>query len=175
MSEGNPTKNSKLGTCRSCGGTVSKNAKACPHCGDKKPVKKEVSKLVSYSLITIMVIMGIQMVIAGPSSTTSSSPPSSSGSVNLSDPAKQAAWIDVSEAGVRTKLKDPASAKFKDSFFMVWKDTPIVCGRVNSKNSFGGYGGFQRFVAAGKDIVYLEEEVADFHNVWREMCSQPKK
>ena len=75
-----------------------------------------------------------------------------------------------SQDGVREHLKDPKSAQFRNSFFVRWKDTPVICGEVNSKNSMGGYGGFQRFVAAGHKVVYLEEQVADFDNVWHEIC-----
>jgi hypothetical protein len=163
--------NKNLGACAACGGTVSKKAKTCPHCGQKKPFKRgptQIPKPIAWGVIILVVISGLGMISNPP-------PPSSSGSgsgVNLSDPAKQQNWILTSQDGVRNRLKDPGSAKFKDSYFLVWNDTPVVCGWVNSKNSMGGYGGFQRFVAAGESIAYLEEDVADFHNVWNEMCQK---
>lgn len=33
--------NDKIGTCHACGGIVSKTAKTCPHCGEKKPYRKK--------------------------------------------------------------------------------------------------------------------------------------
>ena len=47
----------------------------------------------------------------------------------------------------------------------------MTCGEVNSKNSLGGYVGYQRFVSAGKaELTFLEEEAADFSGVWNRFC-----
>lgn len=63
-------------------------------------------------------------------------------------------------------LKDPDSAEFRNQ-----RD---FCGEVNSKNSFGGYVGFQRFIAAGKDMVILEKDrtfsAEDFEKAWSQIC-----
>ena len=162
--------NRHLGQCCACSGTVSKKAKTCPHCGQKKPARGPivVPKPIAWGIIGVTLITVVPMLFTGPPSSSSST----SASSNYSNPSKQQNWILTSQDGVRSKLKDPGSAKFKDSFFVVWKNTPVVCGSVNSKNSMGGYGGFQRFVASGTSIAYLEEEVADFANVWREMCQK---
>lgn len=169
--------NKNLGACTACGGTVSKKAKTCPHCGQKKPFKRgptQVPKPIAWAIIIFTLISGVGM-ISGPqppsSSGSASSAPASSGS-NFSDRSKQQDWILVSQDGVRKRLKDPKSAQFRDSFFVTWNNIPAVCGWVNSKNSMGGYGGFQRFVAAGETITALEEEVADFHNLWNEVCQK---
>lgn len=81
-------------------------------------------------------------------------------------------WMQLGMDSTRAKLKDPKSADFQGVYFHRGSDgVPVTCGRVNSKNSFGGYGGFQRFVSAGKtDLTFLEEEVADFPVVWRRLC-----
>lgn len=81
-------------------------------------------------------------------------------------------WIIKTQDGVRNRLKDPGSAEFRNVFFKRHEGTPIVCGEVNSKNGFGGFTGFQHFVGAGEAMVYLEEEVADFSQVWNEMCAK---
>lgn len=166
--------NKNLGDCQTCGGTVSKKAKTCPHCGQKKPFKQgpmEVPKPIAWGIIGLTLLMALPMVMM-PQSDSITSSTRKSEDANYSDPTKQKSWILVSQDGVRSKLKDPGSAEFKESFFVMWKNTPVVCGQVNSKNSMGGYGGFQRFVASGASISYLEEEVADFHNVWNEMCQK---
>lgn len=50
------------------------------------------------------------------------------------------------EQGVREKLKDPDSARFKGSMMVPYgEDSHLVCGFVNSKNSYGGYAGFTPF------------------------------
>lgn len=160
-----------LGKCHACEGTVSKKAKTCPHCGQKKPFKSKSGGVGTWILIIFAGFVTISILNdVNPSGSVSSS--SASAGSNYSDTSKQQNWILVSQDGVRNHLKDPGSAKFKDSFFTIWKDTPVVCGYVNSKNSMGGYSGFQRFVASGDSIAYLEEEVADFSNVWREMCQK---
>jgi len=49
----------------------------------------------------------------------------------------------------------------------------MTCGEVNSKNSFGGYGGFQKFVSAGRaELTFLSEQMTDgdFVEVWNRMC-----
>lgn len=164
--------NKNIGACAACGGLVSKKAKTCPHCGQKKPFKHgptRVPKPIAWGIIILTVMIGLS-ALSNPSPSTGSG--SRSSASNFSDPSKQQNWILVSQDGIRNRLKDPKSAQFKDSFFVVWNNTPVVCGRVNSKNSMGGYGGFQRFVAAGESVAYLEEEVADFHNVWNEMCNK---
>jgi len=77
--------------------------------------------------------------------------------------------IKVGEDGVLNALKDPDSAKFKDVYVMpqIGKDAGTedsdytVCGHVNSKNSFGGYTGYTRFVIhviGGKAMEPVLEE-----------------
>lgn len=81
-------------------------------------------------------------------------------------------WVAKGQDAVRAKLRDPDSAKFSDLYFHRGKDgIPVSCGRVNSKNAFGGYGGAQRFVSGGSpDMTFLEEQVTDFNVVWNRLC-----
>ena len=92
--------------------------------------------------------------------------------LTFANSAKELAWIRVSKEAIQQKLKDPSSAQFKNVFFnRALNNTPVVCGEVNSKNSFGGYAGFQRFVAAGSQFAYLENELSgDFGDVWEQLC-----
>lgn len=85
---------------------------------------------------------------------------------------REQVWIVVSQDAVRKKLRDPSSAKFSDVYFHRGKDgVPTTCGKVNSKNAYGGYAGFQRFVSAGSaGMTFLEEEVKDFHVLWNKLC-----
>lgn len=88
------------------------------------------------------------------------------------DVGREALWVERGKDAVRAKLKDPSSATFRGEYFRRGADNvPIACGHVNSKNSFGGYKGYQRFVSAGKpELTFLEEEVADFEVVWNRLC-----
>lgn len=63
-------------------------------------------------------------------------------------------------------LKDPGSAEFRNQ--------RGLCGEVNSKNSFGGYVGFRRFIAASKEMVVFENDgrmnPGDFDTAWATHC-----
>ena len=87
---------------------------------------------------------------------------------------KQSLWIAKGRDAVTQKLKDPASAKFRNvGFHRGIEGIPVAYGEVNSKNSFGGYSGFQRFIYAGSsELTFLEEEVQDFDELWRRMVLQ---
>lgn len=84
---------------------------------------------------------------------------------------QEQAWIRKMQNNVRQRLKDPDSAKFKDSKVYRAIGAPVVCGRVNAKNSFGGYGGWERFIAAG-EMVFLQSDMekAEFTKSWIRIC-----
>ena len=67
-------------------------------------------------------------------------------------------------------LKDPGSAKYQDVQAYALGAGYVFCGRVNSKNGFGGYTGFQRFVA-GPGMVGTEQTVSDFPVLWQQACT----
>ena len=51
--------------------------------------------------------------------------------------------------GMVAALKDPDSAKFRNERVGGHLIT-VVCGEVNSKNSLGGYVGYERYIGAGE-------------------------
>ena len=71
--------------------------------------------------------------------------------------------IEASKDGVSSLLKDPKSAVFQNVGY-VDHLTPAVCGQANSRNSFGGMTGFQRFIARGETMVLLERQSDDFYD-----------
>ena len=85
---------------------------------------------------------------------------------------EQALWIENAKDVVRLALKDPKSATFRNvNYHLGQSNSALACGEVNSKNSFGGYGGFQRFITNGfSSGTFLEEQVEDFDNVWNAFC-----
>lgn len=86
---------------------------------------------------------------------------------------KQYAWIEVSKEAIKAQLKDAASAEFKDVRFYSGGGVPVACGQVNAKNGFGGYGGFERFIAAGREMAVLESQSSDgIGPVWDKFCTQ---
>lgn len=72
----------------------------------------------------------------------------------------------VAREWVLVQLKDPASANFRNQFGL--------CGEVNSKNSYGGFNGFQSFIAAGPGAVIFETDDtmkrSEFVKAWNLVC-----
>ncbi len=72
---------------------------------------------------------------------------------------------------VKQRLRDPGSAEFTDiQVFAGSGRRPMVCGRVNARNGFGGMTGAQRFIVGG--IVVLETEVGEggMDELWSKSC-----
>ena len=72
----------------------------------------------------------------------------------------------VAREFVSEVLKDPESAEFRNQ--------KGFCGEVNSKNSFGGYAGFKRFIAASEEMVVFAGDdrmtSTDFEQAWSQFC-----
>ena len=58
-------------------------------------------------------------------------------------PTPDEAFARQVEADVRRSLKDPDSAKFED--VKAYAKEQVACGKVNAKNSYGGYAGAEDF------------------------------
>lgn len=86
---------------------------------------------------------------------------------------KKQDWIAVSEQAVRAALKDGASASFRNEHFVTFRGIPLVCGEVTAKNGFGGYAGFQHFIAGG-DTHFIEEQFSpgEFAGFWNQICAK---
>ena len=67
---------------------------------------------------------------------------------------------------VRSALKDPDSAKFGNITYT----KGVICGNVNSKNSFGGYGGMREFMVT-KDRLTFNDGGAEFRKAWNAKCA----
>jgi hypothetical protein len=80
------------------------------------------------------------------------------------------------------KLKDPESTTFRNE---VLSKENVLCGEYNSKNSYGGYVGYQRFIVEDGKFVDTElrgmialaganefsKTIASAEKVWRELYS----
>lgn len=51
-----------------------------------------------------------------------------------------------------SSLKDPKSSQFRNERFV----NGVLCGEINSKNSFGAYVGFKRFFTVGERFAFIE-------------------
>lgn len=72
--------------------------------------------------------------------------------------------ITSAEIAVSSVLKDPYSA--------VYRNQRGFCGEVNSKNSFGAYTGYVRYIAPKPDLIVLESNMdqSEFEEVWNKLC-----
>jgi len=79
---------------------------------------------------------------------------------------------DGAEQLIRGKLRDPESASFTE-VHVAFHGQPIACGKVNSKNGFGGMTGPQRFISNGRDLAFLEEqtEPGTMDQLWPRYCA----
>lgn len=59
--------------------------------------------------------------------------------------SKITGYVAMSALYMAKNLKDPASAMFQDVYVVKIGTSIIICGEVNSKNSYGGYSGFAAF------------------------------
>ena len=70
------------------------------------------------------------------------------------------------EGFVKLNLKDPESATFRNQ--------RGACGEVNAKNSFGGFIGYRRYIAANEALVLIEGDTVppdQFSELWRQSCN----
>jgi hypothetical protein len=92
-------------------------------------------------------------------------------------------WAATTKDAVRRGLRNPSSAVFRNVNVyrpLPDRDTPVVCGEVNSENGFGGMSGFQGFIGSGSGEnfpVILEEQMADgeYVKAFQQLCKNLPK
>jgi hypothetical protein len=86
--------------------------------------------------------------------------------------------IAKGQDAVRATLKDPDSAQFRKTYLSkIESGGSAICGEVNSKNSYGGYAGFQRFISSGlAESTFLENDPrvagSAFQEAWDRLCNR---
>lgn len=84
-------------------------------------------------------------------------------------PAVDGDAIATAQRKIADRLKDPEAARFRDVTYNA--ETGVACGQVNTKNSFGGYIGYQDFVVKGDFAVTRNENSISlqplFDEAWR--------
>ena len=175
-------------TCPECGSTIKKEADVCPYCGHRfrgsassdGPRNETEKKVSRYSKIGCgVVVVALIALIAtcdlpdAPSSGTGEAEAAAAdeedGSLSRSE---QSTIVAMSRDGVKSRLRDPSSARFRNVGYYSGGESSAVCGEVNAKNGFGGYTGFERFVALGDKLAFLESDIeaSEFADVWRRLC-----
>ena len=80
----------------------------------------------------------------------------------------------ASKATLESALKDQDSAKYGDVVsHQLANGTFAFCGMVNARNGFGGYAGYQRFVATPSAAATEEAGGATFRKTWNRVCTKP--
>lgn len=92
------------------------------------------------------------------------------GAPTVIDPARVRA---AAEDRVREGLRNPESARFRETFVASAYPDTVVCGEVNHHNEYGGYIGFQRFIFEAKGTI-LEQDVGteSMRRLWADMCKR---
>ena len=124
----------------------------CRSCGNE--FKQTTPKWMIVIAILVALVIG---VIAG-------MPKSNNRSTEQTDQIKEIEQQTQSRMALHGYLKDPSSAEIRNH--------KGNCGEVNSKNSFGGYVGFRRFIASSA-IVAVEGEnmnADEFQKAWETVC-----
>ena len=75
-------------------------------------------------------------------------------------PVQNETMLQLVKDRVKSNLKDPYSAHFKNIFYS--PEDSAICGEVNSKNEFGGYVGYRKFIVTttlDASLVILERRI----------------
>ncbi len=91
------------------------------------------------------------------------------------DPRVPAPYEDFLAAAVLSKyMRDPESAKFSNVTLRQRRGHEVLCGDVNAKNGFGGYGGVRPFVASNTALTIQGEDLsgAAWDALWSDLCVQ---
>lgn len=123
--------------CKACGHAISRNARACPQCGE--PLPKRTS-IVTWVIAGLFAYVAFQCaLLSTPSQPTSPEREAQREQERKAEAFLTDARIDCRFA-IRKFLKDPDSAKYEDEDSApvnVSGSNVVVIMRVRAKNSFG--------------------------------------
>ena len=161
--------------CPSCTGPMPLGATQCPSCKTQFSAdqvraniankKSNPAGCISLTAIAAAAVAGVVLLT---SQCSSSSDPA-----DLPFEQQRPYWEEAAKELIRERLREPQSAVFSE--LKVIDDgedsATIVCGKVNSRNGFGGMTGPQRFISGG--TVMLEEDFtpAQMDIAWTRFCS----
>lgn len=91
-----------------------------------------------------------------------------------SKPSPQEARLIVAkEELLKSRLKVPQSARFRDVFVSAIGGVQEVCGRIDALNSFGARTGYQRFIMGdAENILESDYGSAELDRQWRQYCER---
>ena len=126
----------KVGTCHACGGTVSKSAKTCPQCGEKKPYRGKDRKA---GLGTWLFLIFGFFIMMGQIANLSGSGSSSSGTANAYGSESDAR--QKCEKAIRISVNNPSTVDIQSvvgyGTDVAADGTRRITQSFSAKNSFG--------------------------------------
>ena len=141
--------------------------------------------------LTIALIIGVGTLLVSQCTDSKQPEPDSAATTTVdearSDLDRRAIDTQVeAEANLTADIKDPDSAKFRNEYVsQLSGGNLMLCGEVNSKNGFGAYTGFKRFVASpnpdAPNLIEGETLAADdgsdriFADAYKVACGNPIK
>lgn len=131
------------------------------------PISSNSKKDVIFILAVLVAIFIIIKLIASNDEKKLESPPTKSSELSSIESAQM---IVLGEEYVKRRLKDPDSAKFQNQFI---GKRGFPCGEVNSKNGFGGFTGYKRYIVVSAELTVIEGEnmeLSEFDTSWNEGC-----
>jgi hypothetical protein len=96
--------------------------------------------------------------------------PANAGSSQKEHLAKDETLSQIRSARERLSLilKDPDSVRFRSEF--LGRDG-AVCGFFNAKNSYGGYGGFERYIVTADRVIVDGDKPWAMDSRWLDVCA----
>ncbi len=154
--------------CPNCGKKNPYTASKCAHCETRIAIAGRRNEDGAWWLGCLIPVAAIGFLLYSCSSNNSSE------SDELSSGSNEAAIRVVVQNDIKQRLRDPNSAEFSDIRPIVVNGANVgVCGRVNSKNGFGGMSGPTRFIGGG-NVNAIEGDgtmnAANFDAAWAQMC-----
>lgn len=159
-----------LPKCKKCSQEVGKSAVVCTNCGEKRDPVSIITKIALGLLSILIVIFIFGSISASLHEDEYKTASTQEEQDYLTDQNKQDILVLNAKDYVRSRLKDAESAQFKNVFYSNASGSPVVCGQVNSKNAYGGYGGYKYFVSESPELTFFEGEVDDFAKIWNKLC-----
>ncbi len=142
-----------LRPCKECGKQISSDAKACPHCGKKRPINR--GSLVILGVLVAILIVGAYMN-------------RNIGQAPLPSPADDAQFAHAA-AGAKM-LHD--AARNPDSFKLVQVLTMsdgTACYTYRAQNGFGGMNVGYALLSSANDLK--TDDMRGFHALWDKVCA----
>lgn len=163
--------------CPACTEPMNMAAQRCPNC-QKDFTKDEVRKNIasknrnsSFGCLVLCVI-GFGVTVMGYNFFTGEKEEELDPSSWQLAKENEFMWMEAAKLVVDEQLRDPETAEYTDMVVYPGSDTTatVICGRVNSRNGFGGKTGAQRFISGGTVMIEEQFTAEQMQTAWDTFC-----